>query len=141
MMAFARHLHTWFDRGVWSLKVKARFDKSRRNKVVFYWLPDGFNSKALFPDNVELDDEHFNSVRLIWAALEDANEDVDEDDTGGKVGPVMKGRKKPWMSTDSDSAADLPVLVPRGGRGRGRGSRGGRGGRGREGRGKVVSCR
>lgn len=51
LVAFARYIHTWFDRGVWSLKVKARDDDSCENKAVFYWLPDGFNNKALFPDN------------------------------------------------------------------------------------------
>ncbi|ESU15692.1 hypothetical protein FGSG_09160 [Fusarium graminearum PH-1] len=57
LVAFARHIYAWFDRGVWSLK-----------------LPDGFNDKELFPKTVELDDEEYNSARLIWAALERAHQ-------------------------------------------------------------------
>lgn len=71
-MAFARHIHAWFDRGVWSLKVKTRDNSSHENKVIFYWLPDGFNDKELFPNKVELDDDNYNSIRLIWATLENA---------------------------------------------------------------------
>ncbi|CAF3623918.1 unnamed protein product [Fusarium graminearum] len=63
LVAFARHIYAWFDRGVWSLKVKTRDNDSY-----------GFNDKELFPKTVELDDEEYNSVRLIWAALERAHQ-------------------------------------------------------------------
>lgn len=36
LVAFARHIYAWFDRGVWSLKVKTRDNDSCENKAVFY---------------------------------------------------------------------------------------------------------